>query len=372
MALVRKPLLFAVVASAFLATVAPTPAVSCCNSAITTEKASELISVVGTLVSAFQLFKSQHMTAAGRIVDNANNDISHSEGQGYAMLIAAKLGDSEAFEAVWNWTKVNLQVRDDKLLAWKWDPAASPHVIDRNNATDGDILIVWALVEGGRLWNNTEYLRAAREIALDVAERAVVTTPLFGDVLLPGVAGFSASERPDGPVVNQSYWVYPAVDALTLVVPEVNWETIFENGVAILERSTDNPHGLPSEWSSLSGDTPSPADGFDAVFGYNAIRIPLYLAWSEQHSDALDRFRGLYDPSNHLGPFVIDLQSGAPVSTFREVGFRAVAMLTECALGGERSDDMLIDLASPSGLYYPDTLHILSALAQLEKYPRCF
>ena len=40
------------------------------------------------------------------------------------------------------------------------------------------------------------------------------------------------------------------------------------------------PAHLPTEWISLHDGDPRPADGFPKQFAYNAIRIPLYIAWA--------------------------------------------------------------------------------------------
>ena len=345
------------------------PAKACCDTGAQ-ERLPVVIDAVGALIGAFGSYKERYVRADGRVVDNANGHISHSEGQGYSMLIAAKLGDRATFEAVWDWTRRNLQVREDALLAWKWDPSATPNVVDRNNATDGDLLIVWALVEAGRLWEEPTYLEAAREIALDVAALAVRDTA-YGAVFLPGTAGFSESDREDGPVVNLSYWVFPALDPLETIAPEVDWATIFANGRKILRASADGIHALPPEWSSIAGEVPVPAEGFPAVFGYNAIRIPLYLAWSGEVGELLGRFGGMRDEAADVGPFVIDLESGAAVNPLREAGFRSVTTLVECALANGETDDARVALSPTPELYYPDTLNLLSAIAQLERYPTC-
>jgi endoglucanase len=94
-------------------------------------------------------YAARFIAPEGRVIDNANGGVSHSEGQGYGMLLAAKAGDAARFDALWRWTAHTLQIRKDGLLAWKWDPAAKA-VTDTNNATDGDILVAWALLDARR------------------------------------------------------------------------------------------------------------------------------------------------------------------------------------------------------------------------------
>jgi len=84
---------------------------------------------VTLLADGWRQYKKRFVTSEGRVVDNANGGISHSEGQGYAMLIAERLDDRPTFEAIWRWTQTNLLVRGDGLAAWRWSPQV-PHVAD--------------------------------------------------------------------------------------------------------------------------------------------------------------------------------------------------------------------------------------------------
>ena len=61
-------------------------------------------------------YKSRFVTEAGRVIDTANGQISHSEGQGYGMLLAVAALDRNAFDRICGWTRANLMVRDDQLL----------------------------------------------------------------------------------------------------------------------------------------------------------------------------------------------------------------------------------------------------------------
>lgn len=361
---------------------------------------------LGSVLQAWEAYKQRHIDASGRVVDGANGGISHSEGQGYAMLIATKLADRETFDNLWTWTWQNLGVRADHLFAWQWSPDADPHITDMNNATDGDILIAWALMEAADLWGQPHYRDAARMIARDIAAFTLSDSQL-GEVIMPAVAGFGPTDRVDGPVVNLSYWIFPARTALKRAAPDVDWDGVFDSGARILRALHDDGQGdaWPSEWTSLAQTEPAPAEGFDAIFGYNAIRIPLYIAWAEPQSDTaglLEPFRALRH-ADGSGPYVVEASTGVAIKPLREAGFAAVATLTECALyeqainkpmvaakldNGSVSDaaDATLERPSPIGEprpeltvslpterqnYYPETLNLLAALVQLEAYPAC-
>jgi endoglucanase len=123
---------------------------------------------------AWRAYKARFVTAQGRVVDTANGLVSHSEGQGYGMLLAVAADDRDSFERIWGWTRANLFIRNDALAAWRWEPDKRPAIADVNNASDGDLLIAWALVEAATAWPDPSYRVAARRMALDIGRKLVL------------------------------------------------------------------------------------------------------------------------------------------------------------------------------------------------------
>ena len=173
----------------------------------------------------WQAYKAKFVDTNGRIIDDGNGGISHSEGQGYGLLLAF-LADSRAdFEQIWSFTHTELLLRDDGLVAWKWDPAASPHVTDLNNAVDGDILIAYALAKAGTAWNRPDFTQAAATLAQAIGKTAIKTHE-GKQLLMPGTSGFGAADRGDGPVVNLSYLVLEAFPELKRLAPDADWAKV--------------------------------------------------------------------------------------------------------------------------------------------------
>jgi len=320
--------------------------------------------------AVWQAYKARFVTEQGRVVDTGNNAISHSEGQGYAMLLAVAAADRVAFDRLWTWTRANLMVRDDQLIAWRWEPKQRPAVADVNNASDGDILVAWALAEAADYWGDMSYRVAGRRIAVELARKLVMFKTRLGAVLLPAVSGFHGDDRPDGPVVNLSYYVFPAFPRLALVAPEIDWAGLTQTGLDLLDlvRTTGNP--LPADWISLKDGRVRPADGFAPQFAYNAVRIPLYLAWAgigerEQYQPfmaLIARTRGSLA--------IVDVTTGKDVGGFGESGIGAVSALTACAFEGAKPPpEFMVSHANEN--YYPATLHMLALLAAQMRYPTC-
>jgi endoglucanase len=240
-------------------------------------------------------------------------------------------------------------------------------VADRNSATDGDLLIAWALAEAGTKWDPA-YTDAARAIADAIGARVIIPSP-FGPLLLPGAQGFGPGERSDGPVVNLSYWIFPALDRLGSISHSADWNGVAQSGLGLIGAARFGSSRLPSNWISLAGEAPEPAHDFPALFGYDAIRIPLYLAWGRP--DDVNRL-AMFSAALGRGdrpPAVMDLTSGTRSEPFGGDGFRAIAGLVECLVRGSKMPRELLQVRP--GSYYSTSLHILALIATQDVRPAC-
>lgn len=266
-------------------------------------------------------FRQRFIQPDGRVVDAGQGGISHSEGQGYAMLLAVHYGDRATFEQVWQWTRKNLQVRSDNLLSWRWTPQAG--ITDKNNASDGDLLTAWALLRASSKWHVPEYLQASRKIARDIREKLLRKTPQ-GLILLPGAEGF---DKQEGNTVNLSYWVFPALDEIGQADPSPEWAELSNTGMAILQYAHFGRWGLPPDWLTLT-EKVAPSSGLPEQFGYSALRIPLYLLWSHRESPELlkpyRQFWGYFKGAQFL-PAWTNLKDDSVDSYDASAGIRSLA-----------------------------------------------
>lgn len=321
------------------------------------------------LAMTWPSYRRAFIRPEGRVVDTGNNGISHSEGQGYAMVLAVAAQDRETFARLWEWTSRELYIRTDGLAAWRWEPGQTPPVTDRNNASDGDLLIAWALGEAGLRWDVPEYTEAMRRISAALFRHAVIESRV-GPVLLPGVEGFDAKNQPDGPIVNLSYWIFPAIDRLEVLSPEQDWAGLRRAGLSLLRTSRFGPLRIPPEWISIGAKQSQPAAKFERRFSYNAVRIPLYLAWSSRvPAEQLRPFLTMWNAGRGVGPFVIDIDDGRASGVFDAPGYRMIFALAQCIASAKPVPAELA--AGKNDLYYPATLSLLSMLAISERRPQC-
>lgn len=303
------------------------------------------------------LYSRRFIADDGRVVDTGNRGISHSEGQGFGMLLAQGYEDRQGFERIWQWTRQNLQVRQDYLCAWKYVPGQG--AVDRNNASDGDILIAWALLKAGREWQRDDYLKASRNILADIRHQ-LVREWQGKSVLLPGAAGF---EKAEGITVNLSYWVFPAFRDFREFDPSPVWDELTASGLHLLEAARFGRWHLPPDWMLLA-DEVRIAPGFPPLFGYDAIRIPLYSLWGgvlspERRRDFLAFADECQREKGFLAP-AVDLLTDAPATYKASKGFLAVYGLLRA--GADQRQE-IPDLQPADSDYYSSSLVLLAGAA---------
>src|SRR5690606_15934360 len=156
-----------------------------------------------------------------------NGNTSHSEGQGWALLMAEAHNDRATFDRVLAWTGRSLKRPYDSLHAWRWVPNQPRPVDDGNNATDRDTFIPRPLLRASRRWQRPELRQMASAICADLARLCI--RPVAGrSILLPAAFGF---EQRDSVVVNPSYYVFPALAAFISIDPDGPWLDVYKSGV---------------------------------------------------------------------------------------------------------------------------------------------
>ncbi|WP_454124017.1 glycosyl hydrolase family 8 [Kosakonia sp. Marseille-Q7440] len=249
---------------------------------------SLLFSTVSQAATAWESYKARFLMPDGRIVDTGNNNVSHTEGQGFAMLMAVGNNDKAAFDSMWHWTHTTLQNKENGLFYWRYNPVEADPIADKNDATDGDILIAWALLKAGERWNLPAYTAASDAITQAVLKHTVTTFAGY-HVMLPGAKGFNLNSRV---TLNPSYFIFPAWQDFANRSHRVIWQQLIDDGQKMVGKMAFGKPRLPTDWVSLSADgTFSPATEWPPRMSYDAIRVPLYIAWHNPQSELLTPWR---------------------------------------------------------------------------------
>ena len=300
-------------------------------------------------------FKTRFMTSEGRIQDTGNKNVSHTEGQGYAMLMAVYYNDRSSFDSLWGWTQKNLSNPNNGLFYWKYIPGASDPVSDRNNASDGDVLIAWALLKAGNKWNVSAYLQASDRLQKAIIDRNVITFA-GRTIMLPGAQGFNKTSYV---ILNPSYFVFPAWRDFAARSHLKVWNALIDDGTQLLAEMRFGDSGLPMDWVAMNADgSMAPATAWPPRFSYDAIRVPLYLHWYDPASLQLVPFQRFWMNFQRLQtPAWIDVLSNDKAPYNMAGGLLAVRDLTLDDTG------YINDALNSSEDYYSASLRLLTFLA---------
>jgi endoglucanase len=316
------------------------------------------------LLAAWRDFRSRFLLPEGRVVDTGNGGISHSEGQGWALFCAERCDDRDSFDLLLNWTRQALRRPADSLHAWRHVPGAAQGHSDRNNATDGDLFIAAALLLAARRWNQPAYAEAGTAMARDVL-RLLMRQVAGRTVLLPGAVGF---EDADGLVLNPSYYAFPALRVLAQAVPDPAWLRLVADGVGLLREARFGHWGLPPDWLALrrADGALGLAPGWPPRFSFDAIRVPLYLAWSGLGDEPPVQAALLFwdDPGHVHAPAWVDLGTGriSPYPASEGIGaIRQLARAARLGSGGVGATPRLQERDD----YYAAMLKILVIIASM-------
>jgi endoglucanase len=253
--------------------------------------------------AAASAFLDRYVTPNGRVsrIDQGGDTVS--EGQSYAMLLAAAEGYGKPFAKVWKWTRTHLR-QPDGLLAWHWEDG---RVVSTNSAADGDVDTAWALLLASERFGIASYRAEGLALANAILEGETVS--LDGRSLL--VAGNWATTFPA--VVDPSYFTPGAFAALGRASGDPRWRQLESTSRQVLGELTARPTHLAPDWAVVepSGEakpTAPPGQSGEAAFGYDAVRVPL---WQAQRCSAPEaRIAG------HMERFFYETATTSPSSIY--------------------------------------------------------
>lgn len=307
------------------------------------------------LATGWDSYKQQFITAEGRVVDTSNNNVSHTESQGYGMLLAVANNDKTTFNTLWQWTKKNLANPINGLFYWRYTPGANNPTMDKNNAADGDVLIAWALQRAAQKWQQAAWQQQSDALQQAIVQHNVVTYA-GRTVMLPAAQGFNKASYV---VLNPSYFLFAAWRDFSAHSHLQVWNQLISDGLDLLGNMQFGNSKLPLDWVALNADgTVAPAINWPPRFSYDAIRVPLNLWWFAPKNPLLTPYQTFWGQyARTATPAWIDLQTNMPAPYMMDNGLLAVRDL----IMDQR--DMLSDTLAAGQTYYSASLTLLVWLA---------
>jgi endo-1,4-beta-D-glucanase Y len=218
----------------------------------------------------------RYVTPDGRVSRLDQGGDTVGEGQAYGMLLAAAIGDSQRFDAIWGWTKGNLR-RPDGLISFLWRDG---RVQDPQAASDADLDASRALLVAACRFHRPALRQEALQLGNAIMRVEVGSASFQGAPVL--TAGPWAISPP--PVtVNPSYFSPATFAALRAASGDGRWDSLAASSRSITSTLMTAPSRLPPDWVRLEGDKlvpiGSPSDPqAPPRFSFDAVRTLVRMA----------------------------------------------------------------------------------------------
>lgn len=220
-------------------------------------------------------YKRVFISPEGYTWDALRNETT-SEGQSYALLRAAWMGDREIFERCLLWTDSVLK-RPDGLYSWKWNRYTRT-IVDPNTATDGDVDIAFALMIAADRFNKPEYLDKARNIARAVKAHTAIPVGPGDEDWFYSAGNWAVPHR----TVNLSYFAPYEHPYFAAIDPDSDWPAATRAGYRLLAEMLAKPGvRLPWDFSKAgeNGECLPPVDpNLSTDFSFDAMRVYFRVA----------------------------------------------------------------------------------------------
>ena len=317
---------------------------------------------------SWERYKALFVAQDGRVIDYGQGQVTTSEGQGYGMLLSVYHDDRKTFDSIWTWSRSNLGVRKDSLMAWLWGrrPNNTWEVMDYNNATDGDTLIALALLKAAGRWHHDEYRQEAKLILRSIREKLSVSRS-GRTYLLPGYFGFTDE---DSVTLNPSYLIFPAYRLFAEVDDKAFWDRLHGDSLDLLKKASFGENRLPPDWLRLKGDIVEIDEQRSTRFGYDAVRVFLHLSWEKGiMPGGLGHVLEIYRKKGYI-PRWVDLKGGDISTNSAHAGIYAIYGLAARKAGDQKvSQDLLKEAATrledEGRDYYSYSLFLLSGIEDM-------
>ncbi|WP_417696331.1 glycosyl hydrolase family 8 [Psychromonas sp.] len=308
-------------------------------------------------------YKEQFITD-GQVIDGENDNLSNSEGQGFALLFAVFSNDRKQFEKIWAWTQQHMQ-REDYLF--REQVSSSEQACDKAcisskpNASNGDIIIAWALLAAENKWDRQIYLVEGFRV-LDAIKAKLIDKKYGYQLVLPTEKGVDVGDQSEQ--INLSYWVFPAFNLFSEVTGDPIWAEVYQSGISLMEWARFGRWSLPADWMILSEDKVTLEGASSSKYGESANRLPLYLMLAGEYQIELTApFIDFWDQEKV--PASVDLLTEQVSTLTANSGMQAIKNATKAKMNG--NTEVTFPEINAETDYYSATFILLSQLAMIKQ-----
>jgi len=226
------------------------------------------------------------------------------------------------------------------------------------------------MARAAKKWENPTFLKNAKQLAKTI--RTQLIAEVYGDtLLLPGPVW---PRREGHTVINLSYWIYPAFQEFGEIDASPEWEKLIRTGIDLMTRARFGDWDLPADWFAVKNDgSLSQLDDFPFVFGYEAVRIPLYYLWGGYNQKDLLRIYQAFWSTTAKGNKLVTILGLALDSIIQQenvLAYSTVSELVECAISRQPAS-LLNKSFSDYEDYYSAVLFLIAQRVVEESMPYC-
>jgi endoglucanase len=165
-------------------------------------------------------------------------------------------------------------------------------------------------------------------------------------------------------LLNPSYYIYPALQEFPRLDASPEWARVRRDGLSLLAKARFGQWRLTPDWIAIDkkGDV-APAAQVPPRFGYDAIRVPLYLVWGREATT--QRLAAVINYWNTFTdkpvPAWVDVTDGSLAPYPAPSGFHAVIELVNDRLSAK---PLPLPAIQDGDDYYSASLILLAGLAR--------
>jgi endo-1,4-beta-D-glucanase Y len=195
--------------------------------------------------------------------DNASE--TKVESMGWAMIIAAYMGDKSTFDGLYKFYKSKVQGHG--MMAWR---TTCGGISDGGSASDGDLDVAFSMVVASWQWGESYKTEAVKII--NTVKKLIVNCS--GTSVISG--GMGGSSTYGGcQETDISYHTPAFFRCFADITDDKAWSKLADDTYTLLNNGADETTGLIPDWQTLSG---AAAGGRIHSYGFDACRAPWRIA----------------------------------------------------------------------------------------------